>query len=175
MEASLPRTMPRLAAKLRVLRDHGQQPRYYHHFVGINSRLDSLQAAVLKRGSCRSSTSGERPVSGMRYDTPTEFAKLGIGDSIVAPHGRPKVAEHVWNQYNRARQERQARRVCRSTWPIRKNRFGDFTIPYRSTCRSASDRWDTSQAASGKTEQACREVLSLPIYPELTGGRARRG
>ena len=36
-----------LAAKLRVLRDHGQQPRYYHHFVGINSRLDTLQAAVL--------------------------------------------------------------------------------------------------------------------------------
>ncbi len=36
-----------LAAKLRVLRDHGQQPRYYHHFVGLNSRLDSLQAAVL--------------------------------------------------------------------------------------------------------------------------------
>src|SRR3989304_3846055 len=34
-----------LAAKLRVLRDHGQQPRYYHHFVGINSRLDTLQAA----------------------------------------------------------------------------------------------------------------------------------
>ena len=36
-----------LAAKLRVLRDHGQQPRYYHHYVGINSRLDALQAAVL--------------------------------------------------------------------------------------------------------------------------------
>ena len=36
-----------LAAKLRVLRDHGQQPRYYHHFVGLNSRLDALQAAVL--------------------------------------------------------------------------------------------------------------------------------
>ena len=38
-----------LAAKLRVLRDHGQQPRYYHHFVGLNSRLDALQAAVLER------------------------------------------------------------------------------------------------------------------------------
>ena len=37
----------KLAAKLRVLCNHGMEPRYYHHFVGINSRLDTLQAAVL--------------------------------------------------------------------------------------------------------------------------------
>src|SRR4051812_50228306 len=36
-----------LAAQMKVLRDHGQQPRYYHHYVGFNSRLDAIQAAVL--------------------------------------------------------------------------------------------------------------------------------
>src|SRR6185436_9079843 len=36
-----------LAEKLRVLCNHGMQPRYYHHFVGLNSRLDAVQAAVL--------------------------------------------------------------------------------------------------------------------------------
>ena len=36
-----------LAEKLRLLRGHGMEPRYYHQVVGINSRLDTLQAAVL--------------------------------------------------------------------------------------------------------------------------------
>src|SRR3954463_11388003 len=73
-----------LAAKLRVLRDHGQQPRYYHHFVGLNSRLDTLQAAVLNVKLPKLDAWAQaRERHAQRYAT--EFAKLGLGEAIVAP------------------------------------------------------------------------------------------
>ena len=67
-----------LAAKLRVLRDHGQQPRYYHHFVGLNSRLDALQAAVLSVKLPEARSSGRRRGSGMPTRYAAEFAERGI-------------------------------------------------------------------------------------------------
>jgi dTDP-4-amino-4,6-dideoxygalactose transaminase len=86
-----------LAAKLQVLRDHGQQPRYYHHFVGINSRLDTLQAAVLNVKLPRLddwATARQRHAN--RYAK--EFAGRGLTDQIIAPTTAAD-CQHVWNQY----------------------------------------------------------------------------
>ena len=86
-----------LAAKLRVLRDHGQQPRYYHHFVGLNSRLDALQAAVLSvKLPQLDEWAAARERHAERYAT--EFAARGLGDAIVAPTAADG-CRHVWNQY----------------------------------------------------------------------------
>ena len=86
-----------LAAKLRVLCNHGMQPRYYHHFVGLNSRLDTLQAAVLNVKLPKlDEWCAARERHALRYAT--EFARLGVGDSIVAPTAT-KGCRHVWNQY----------------------------------------------------------------------------
>src|SRR4051812_34711681 len=72
------------AAKLRVLCNHGMEPRYYHHFVGLNSRLDTLQAAVLNVKLPKlDEWCAARERHALRYAT--EFARLGVGDSIVAP------------------------------------------------------------------------------------------
>ena len=80
-----------LAAKLRVLRDHGQQPRYYHHFVGLNSRLDALQAAVLSvKLPHLDEWAAARERHAARYAT--EFAERGIGDQIVAADRRRDTA-----------------------------------------------------------------------------------
>ena len=87
-----------LAAKLRVLRDHGQQPRYYHHFVGLNSRLDTLQAAVLEREAAEARRLGGRARAARGTATRPNSPSAASATQIVAP----TVADgcrHVWNQY----------------------------------------------------------------------------
>jgi len=155
-----------LAAKLKVLRDHGQQPRYYHHFVGINSRLDTLQAAVLEvklpkldRWAAARERHAERYASA--------FKERGLGDWIVAP----RVAagcQSVWNQYTV--------RVLGGRRDALQKHLADrqigsaiyYPVPlHLQECFAELGHWERSLPV---TEQACREALSLPVYPEMTGG-----
>jgi dTDP-4-amino-4,6-dideoxygalactose transaminase len=154
-----------LAAKLRVLRDHGQQPRYYHHFVGLNSRLDALQAAVLSVKLPRlDSWAAARGRHAERYQA--EFARRGIGAAVVAP----TVADgcrHVWNQYTV--------RVMNGRRDALQKHLADRKIgsaiyyPVPLHLQKCFGALGYEEGSLPVTEQACREVLSLPIYPELTG------
>ena len=87
----------RLADQLRVLRDHGQQPRYRHHVVGVNSRLDALQAAVLgvKLRHLHEWTTGRRHNAAYYRD---KFSRLGIDQRLGIPQ-EAAGCESVWNQY----------------------------------------------------------------------------
>jgi dTDP-4-amino-4,6-dideoxygalactose transaminase len=153
-----------LAAKLRVLRDHGQQPRYYHHFVGLNSRLDALQAAVLnvKLPSLDDWTAA-RERHAARYTE--EFTRRGIDEAIIPPTAAAGCG-HVWNQYtvrigDGRRDELQKH--------LAERKIGSaiyYPVPlHLQKCFAALDYEEGNLPA---TEQACREVLSLPVYPELT-------
>ena len=86
-----------LAAKLRQLRDHGQHPRYHHALVGINSRLDTLQAAVLnvKLRHLEGWATG-RHDNAVRYAS--EFSRLGLDGQLELPAVAAE-CESVWNQY----------------------------------------------------------------------------
>jgi dTDP-4-amino-4,6-dideoxygalactose transaminase len=153
-----------LAAKLRVLRDHGQQPRYYHHFVGFNSRLDTLQAAVLETKLPHLDRwAAARERHAQRYSA--AFKENGLGDSIVTP----RVASHarsVWNQYT-VRVTGGRRDGLQKHLADR--RIGSaiyYPVPlHLQTCFATLGYGERSLPV---TEQACREVLSLPVYPELT-------
>jgi len=153
-----------MAAKLRVLRDHGMQPRYYHHFVGINSRLDALQAAVLSVKLPKlDDWAAAREEHAARYAE--EFAEQGIEESIVTP----TVVEgcrHVWNQYT-VRVTGGKRDALQKHLSDRK--IGSaiyYPVPlHLQKCFAALGYEEGSLPI---TEQACREVLSLPVYPELT-------
>jgi dTDP-4-amino-4,6-dideoxygalactose transaminase len=153
-----------LAAKLRVLRDHGQQPRYYHHFVGLNSRLDALQAAVLNVKLPKlDEWSAARERHAERYAT--EFAQRGLGEFIVTPLAADG-CHHVWNQYT-VRVSNGNRDALQKYLSDRK--IGSaiyYPVPlHLQKCFSALC---CEQGSLPVTEQACREVLSLPVYPELT-------
>ena len=154
-----------LAAKLRVLRNHGQQPRYYHHFVGLNSRLDSLQAAVLNvklpklDDWCAARERHARAIHGRVHGA----WRGGCDRRADGGQGLPARVEPV----HRPREERSPRCACRNTWPIGKS-VRQFTIRFHSTCKNVSHRSGYEPGSLRKTEQACREVLSLPVYPELT-------
>jgi dTDP-4-amino-4,6-dideoxygalactose transaminase len=153
-----------LAAKLRVLRDHGQQPRYYHHFVGLNSRLDALQAAVLAVKLPKlDSWAAARAAHAVRYEE--EFAERGLEDVIVAPLVADN-CRHVWNQYT-VRVPDGRRDALQKHLADRK--IGSaiyYPVPlHLQKCFAALGYAEGSLPV---TEQACREVLSLPVYPELT-------
>jgi dTDP-4-amino-4,6-dideoxygalactose transaminase len=153
-----------LAARLRVLRDHGQQPRYYHHFVGLNSRLDALQAAVLNvKLPLLGNWAAARERHASRYTE--EFARRGIGESIIAPTSAQGCG-HVWNQYT-VRVGAGRRDALQKHLAERK--IGSaiyYPVPlHLQKCFAALGYEPGSLPA---TEEACREVLSLPVYPELT-------
>jgi dTDP-4-amino-4,6-dideoxygalactose transaminase len=153
-----------LAAKLRVLRDHGQQPRYYHHFVGVNSRLDTLQAAVLNvKLPHLDAWAKARQRHAERYAK--EFAARGLAEQI----GVPKVldgCDHVWNQFT-IRVPGGRRDGLQKYLSERK--IGSaiyYPVPLHLQKCFAPLGYD--EGALQVTEKACREVLSLPVYPELT-------
>jgi dTDP-4-amino-4,6-dideoxygalactose transaminase len=153
-----------LAAKLRVLRDHGQQPRYYHHFVGINSRLDTLQAAVLEvKLPHLDRYAAARTRHAERYAN--AFRERGLSDWIVTPKTAAS-GQSVWNQYT-------VRVTCGRRDALQKyladRKIGSaiyYPVPlHLQKCFAELGYWERSLPV---TEQACREVLSLPVYPEMT-------
>jgi dTDP-4-amino-4,6-dideoxygalactose transaminase len=153
-----------LATKLRVLRDHGQQPRYYHHFVGLNSRLDALQAAVLNvKLPHLDRWAAARARHASRYAE--QFDERGIEDVVVAPVATEGCC-HVWNQYTV--------RVVDGRRDALQQHLSDRKIgsaiyyPVPLHLQQCFAPLGYEAGGLPVTEQACREVLSLPVYPELT-------
>jgi len=155
---------PELADRLRMLRDHGQQPRYHHSLVGINSRLDTLQAAVLgiKLQHLDGWAAG-RQEHAARYAA--EFEKSGTDQAL----GLPQVAadcESVWNQYTvRVPSGRRDALLAH----LQGHKIGAaiyYPIPlHRQACFA---ELGYAPGSLPVTEQAAEEVLSLPIYAEMT-------
>ena len=154
-----------LAAKLRVLRDHGQQPRYYHHYVGINSRLDALQAAVLAVKLPHLdewSQQRDRTCVALRR----RVRQAWFGPRARRPDRRQELP-HVWNQYT-VRVPGGRRDVLQKY--LAERQIGSaiyYPVPLH--LQKCFAPLDYREGSLPKTEQACREVLSLPVYPELTG------
>lgn len=151
----------KLAERLRILRDHGQHPRYYHHEVGLNSRLDAIQAAMLLvKLSHLDAWAEARTRHAARYNR--AFAELhGIGTPSVDDS-----VTSVWNQYTiRVRGGR-------------RDALRDFLTERKIGCAiyypvplHLQECFSTLGCQKGElpyTEQAADEVLSLPVYPELT-------
>jgi dTDP-4-amino-4,6-dideoxygalactose transaminase len=153
-----------LAAKLRVLRDHGQQPRYYHHFVGVNSRLDALQAAVLSVKLPRlGAWADSRAAHAARYAQ--VFAERGLEEFIVAPTAAAD-CRHVWNQYTVRVMDGRRDALHKHLADRKIGSAIYYPVPLHLQKCFATLGYE--EGSLPVTEQACREVLSLPVYPELT-------
>lgn len=153
-----------LADKLRVLRDHGQSPRYYHHMVGVNSRLDSLQAAVLgvKLQHLDAWAEGRRQ-NADRYAE--EFKRLGVDGHLGVPQV-DSVHESVWNQYTVRVPNGQRDQLQQF---LAERKIGSaiyYPVPLH--LQACYQELGYEAGSLPVTEQAAREVLSLPIFAELT-------
>jgi dTDP-4-amino-4,6-dideoxygalactose transaminase len=157
-------TDAQLADKLRLLRTHGMRPRYHHQVVGINSRLDTLQAAVLnvKLPYLESWTAG-RQANAQRY---TElFALCGL-DRVLALPRIGALCRHVWNQYV-IRVPEGHRDALRAHLADRK--IGtEIYYPIPLHLQECFAPLGYRQGSLPESERAAEGTLALPIFPELT-------
>ncbi|NOY40211.1 MAG: DegT/DnrJ/EryC1/StrS family aminotransferase [Planctomycetes bacterium] len=151
------------AEQLRILRDHGQHPRYHHSVVGVNSRLDTMQAAILNvKLPQLDGWSAGRDRNAERYAA--EFSKFSLGDRL----GIPTVAQgcrSVWNQYTVrvAGDRRDEMQQYLATQQIGSAVY--YPIPLH--LQECFAELGYQEGSLPVTEQAAKEVLSLPIFAEL--------
>lgn len=155
---------PEVADRLRLLANHGMRPRYYHKEVGINSRLDAMQAAVLGiKMNHLSEYTARRTENAVRYRQ--LMLQAGLANSIVVPTtGLDR--GHVWNQFTVRIPggNRDAVRAQLAEMNVGAEIY--YPVPVHQQECFAYLNADSSQLV--ETERASREVLSLPIFPELT-------
>jgi len=151
-----------LGEQLRILRVHGSKPKYYHAFIGLNSRLDTLQAAIInvKLPHLSAWTEGRRR-NAAHYDK--RFKELGV-EALVNPPYRDPNCRHIFNQYTLRVARRDALRDH-----LQKNEIGtEIYYPVPLHLQKCFAYLGHKPGDFPVTEKAALESLSLPIYPELT-------
>jgi dTDP-4-amino-4,6-dideoxygalactose transaminase len=148
-----------LAEKIKMIANHGQSQKYVHDRIGINSRLDSIQAAILSVKLHQLDDFNKRRQSVAKiYDD--EFS---IVEEIITPH-REEYTEHVFHQYTIKVEESKRYQL--------KSYLSDFNIPsmiyypiplYRQ--KVFSSYYDGQDLIN--TELLCKQVLSLPMHTEM--------
>ena len=151
----------KLAHTLRGIVNHGMYERYHHDVVGVNSRLDSIQAGVLKAKLYRlDDYNNARQDAARKYST-----ALGVNPNIVAPTICEACDCHVFHQY-----------VIRITNGKRDGLLAHlqskdipcaiyYPIPLHSQKAYADSRYN--EADFPVTNQLCKEVIALPMHTEL--------
>lgn len=153
-------------ARLRSLRAHGMVRRYYHDEVGWNSRLDSIQAAILEvKLRYLPQANQQRRERAARYDHLFREAGLAAGstrDGVVLPWTDPR-ATHIFHQYVIRAPRRDALRDY-----LTARRIGsEIYYPVPLHLQAALGDLGYKRGDFPHAESAAQEVLALPIYPEI--------
>jgi dTDP-4-amino-4,6-dideoxygalactose transaminase len=151
-----------LAQRLRMLRVHGERSKYYYELLGINSRLDALQAAILNaKISHISDWTSARRCNAQRYRR--LFADYGLASQVGLP-GEAAGAFHVYHQFTIRVQRRDQLREF-----LKQHGVGsEIYYPLALHQQRAFAYLGYKQGDFPNAEKASAEVLSLPIYSELT-------
>lgn len=147
-----------VAERARMLRNYGEERRYHHAVKGFNSRLDELQAAVLrvKLGYLEPWNERRRERAAL-YDRLLEGTRVGLPREAAWAH-------HVYHLYVVRSAERDALQEH-----LRRNEVGTLIhYPVPIHLQEAYRGMEYREGAFPAAEEACRQVLSLPLYPHLT-------
>lgn len=166
---------PELAERTRMLRNHGMRRRYFHDELGWNSRLDGVQAAVLrvKLGHLEA-WNEQRRARAAHYDElfttsglaePGPYPKHGVVLPWVDPRGT-----HIFHQYVIRVRRRDALREFLSARGIGSEVY--YPVPLHRQRALASLGYAAD--AFPESQRAAEEVLALPMFPELTGDEQQR-
>lgn len=153
-----------LATRLKMLRSHGAEDKYHHRYVGLNSRLDGFQGAVLRvKLPHLDDWTEKRRTNAQHYDR--LFTDLGLAEQVGLPVERPHV-KHIYNQY--------VIRVPRRRDELRafladKGVGSDIYYPVPLHLQECFAYLGYTTGDFPESERAANETLALPIYPELSG------
>jgi len=153
-----------LAERLRLLRVHGMAPRYHHKIVGVNARIDSIQAAVLNEKLPHlDAWTAMRCENAERYAR--LFAECGLDSQFGLPGELPE-RRHAWNQY--IVRVPDGRRDALRTYLAEKQVGSEiyYPVPLHQQECFASLGYETG--CLPETERAAAETIALPIFPGLT-------
>jgi dTDP-4-amino-4,6-dideoxygalactose transaminase len=154
-----------LARRLRLLRNHGMDPKYYHHIVGGNFRLDALQAAVLRvKLPHLDGWTSARQRNAQRYRQ--LFAAADLSGAVRLPLEAPQ-RTHIYNQFVVSVANRDGLKRHLDAAGIGTEIY--YPVPFHLQKCFASLGYPPG--AFPKAEQAANESIALPIYPELTEGQ----
>lgn len=152
-----------LAHKLKVMRNHGMEPKYYHALLGGNFRLDALQAAVLRVKLKHLDAWHEG-----RRKNAADYRKLFASKNlrgVTLPTERPGVY-HIYNQFVIRVPAAKRDGVVKH---LQSNGIGCeiyYPVPCHLQQCFAGEGWKAGDFP--ESEKAAKETLALPIYPELT-------
>ena len=156
-----------LAQSLRSFRQHGMEPRYFHHVIGGNFRIDAIQAAILKtKLPYLNRWSAARRASADFYRE--EFSRRGLTNRITLPaepyreHGPAN--HHIYHQYVIRTPQRDALQEHLTKSGIGSAIYYPLGLHEQECFASLGYR----AGDLPETERAARDTLALPIYPELT-------
>jgi len=156
-----------LAQRLRACRQHGMEPRYYHHFIGGNFRLDEIQAAILKvKLPFLDDWSAARRRAADFYRE--EFKRLDLTSQLSLPaepyRDRELTNHHIYHQYVIRTPQRDALRAHLT----RKEIGTAIYYPLGLHQQKCFAYLGYHAGDFPETERAARETLALPMYPELS-------
>jgi dTDP-4-amino-4,6-dideoxygalactose transaminase len=153
---------PHLAEKIRILRVHGSQPKYFHKWIGVNSRLDTIQAAILlAKFKHLEKWTAERQKKAQRY-------QLSFQDLLSSVKGLrlPTIQyqnRHIFHQYVIHAPERDRLKQFLAEEGI----GTDIYYPVPLHLQECYSFLKYHRGDLPNSEKASEEVLALPIYPEL--------
>lgn len=153
----------RHAERLRMLRHHGSRQTYLHEVLGYNSRLDEIQAAIL-----RIKLRHLDRFNGARAEVAALYREALAGAPLVLP-AESRGGRHVWHQFTVRSEKRDAMRAALDAAGIASMIY--YPVPLHRQPLYAAD---SEGRAYPVTDEAARTVLSLPIFPHLGAARARR-
>ena len=161
-----------LAQRLRIFRQHGMEPRYFHHVIGGNFRIDAIQAAILKiKLPYLSGWSAARRAVADFYRE--EFTGRGLTNRITLPaepyRERGLTNHHIYHQYVIRTPQRDALQKHLTERGVGSAIYYPLGLHEQKCFASLGYR----AGDLPETERAARETLALPIYPELKPGMQR--
>ena len=148
-----------LADRIGAIRQYGWRERYISSLVGVNSRLDEVQAAILRAKLPRLDANNAR-----RREIAAQYDAALAGTSLTPP-ARAEGVEHVFHQYVLRSPERTAIMAALKTQGVGTGIH--YPVPVHEQSAYAG-RTALGPAACAETSRASQEVFSLPLYPELT-------
>jgi dTDP-4-amino-4,6-dideoxygalactose transaminase len=153
-----------MAQKARMIREYGWKDRYVSTVPGMNTRLDELQAAILrvKLKYLEAENSRRRTIASM-YD------EILSGSAILTPHVRND-CHHVYHQYVIRTEKRDDLRNFLTVNSIQTSIHYPLPVHLQPAYKNRIPLGDSLQV----TERLAREILSLPVYPELTNQQVER-